>query len=157
MKSTEFVKYLVQIAKEENIPMNVTKLMKCMYICDGFLLAVGKNYIEENARTWEFGPVYPKAYKAVTKSQDLSTVGAPSEETVNFIKENHIDNLVKLILHKFGIMKAVDLSKWSHEEGSPWSITMNMNQGKLNCVINKTLIASYFSYLINNAEGKNGN
>ena len=144
--SIEFAKYIIKKANELEIQINLTKLQKILYICDGTLLALGENFINEQAKAWDYGPVYPKVYKWYQKhGKEDVTHWIISKEIEN---NDSVKNVVFQALEKFGNWSPVQLSEWTHKEGSPWSLTMKENNQKLNSVISKEYMKLYFTGLI---------
>ena len=144
--SVDFAKYILKNAKEKSLDINQTKLQKILYICDGTLLALGKNIINENARAWDYGPVYPKVYKWFQehKADDFTALDISKD----ILADNDIAKIVSQALDKFGKWTAKSLSEWSHKNGSPWSAAMEQNNGKLNSVINKDFMKLSFTGLL---------
>lgn len=146
IESVDFAKYILLKSQEAKIgKINQTKLQKLLYICDGVLLACNYDVINEHARAWYYGPVYPKVYKWYSKNKDY----IPSEKDINKnvlneIKENNYVSAVNATLKAFGNWDALHLSAWSHQPNSPWSLTVEKNNGKMNCVIDKSDMKKYF-------------
>lgn len=146
VESVDFAKYILLKARERGInDVNLTKLQKLLYICDGLLLAFGLNAIKENARAWNYGPVYPKVYKWFSKNQDcpLSEADIP-EAAMKEITEGNYGGAVSAALDAFGDWNAMALSAWSHQPGSPWEKAVSGSRGKMNAVISKDEMARYF-------------
>lgn len=144
--SVDFAKYILKTAEEKVLLMNQTKLQKILYICNGTLLALGKNVINENARTWDYGPVYPKVYKWFQehKADDFSVL----EISKDIQTDNDIVKIVSQALDKFGKWTAKSLSEWSRKNGSPWAVIMEHNRRRLNSVISSNYIKLYFTGLL---------
>ena len=138
--SVLMAKYLLNKAYEKEIPMSMTKLQKMLYALDGVLLANNANVLNENCRAWQYGPVYPKVFVALSDGYDF--IEPFENEDFSSIKDNKhkslIDKAINVILKKFGDKTGSELSIWSHQKGSPWSNTSQ------NEVIDKTLIKRYF-------------
>ena len=149
VNSVDFAKYIVFNAQQMNIPLNLTQLQKITYICDGTLLALGHNIINEHCRVWEHGPVYPKIYKWYDKNRNKSL--ALTDISKDAIKEiNSISDINKIVisaLKKFGTWTAGQLSEWSHQPKSPWDIARS-NNGMFS-KIDKEDMKSYFLGIIN--------
>lgn len=142
--SREFAKYLVALAKKQEIPLNFTKLQKLTYICDGVMLAAGNNYINENCCVWDYGPVYPKIYKWYERNWDKRiTLDDVKVEDKTFIEENKINELMNKILKAFENTTASQLSAWTHKPGSPWAIAKA--HGGMYSKIDKKDISEYFA------------
>ena len=150
INSVDFAKYILLKAKERKLgEINVTKLQKLLYICDGILLSFGFNVVNENARAWYYGPVYPKVYKWFSNNPhyqpklDDITPSALSE-----INGGNYDSAIKATFDTFGDWNATTLSGWSHKPNSPWSKTVEKNNGKMNCVIDKSDMKKYFKGIV---------
>ena len=125
--SIDFAKLVLKEAKTKSIALNLTRLQKIIYICDGVLLAkFNLNIIGENCQAWDYGPVYPKVYKWFSK-QNMNNIDFTTSQNTNDIIKQHTDiiDVINAVLDKFGNMTAKSLSNWSHQIGSPWDITRN--------------------------------
>lgn len=152
IESIEMAKYILCRASANNISMNMTKLQKLLYICDGLMLSCDRNYINENARAWNYGPVYPKVHKWFKDNQEIRfTLSDIKKEDLDFINSMNIEYIVKLALSKFGSWTAGELSSWSHQNNSPWDIALRNNDNHYGAVIDKFDMAAYFKGLTTNA------
>jgi uncharacterized phage-associated protein len=127
VESVEFAKYIISRVKARNeaggkpIELGSTKLQKLIYLCDGCLLALGENFIRENARAWKYGPVYPKVNSWLSKNPGIEDIGEPcSPETLAQIERIEAVTLIDKIIEDYGSRTAQALSAWTHEDGSPW-------------------------------------
>jgi uncharacterized phage-associated protein len=123
--SIEFAKYVISRIRDINtkrdspIALGETKLQKPVYICDGFMLAFGFDFIGENARAWNYGPVFPRIHKWASKHDDLLSVKEPcSEDTIRQINEIKAQPLIDSVIETYGIETAQTLSMWTHEPGA---------------------------------------
>ena len=150
IESVDFAKYILLKAKERNLgEINVTKLQKLLYICDGTLLAFDCNAINENARAWYYGPVYPKVYKWFSKNPNYTpTIDDIPVSTINEINGGNYDAAINATFTAFGSWNATTLSGWSHQPNSPWSKAIEINNGKMNCIIRKSDMAEYFKGIV---------
>lgn len=149
LDSIEFARFLLKRATDKGIAINMTKLQKLIYICDGLMLANDANYINELAKALPYGPVYPRVYKwylnIIEKKLPLGNVAT---EDMDFINQQQIQQIVDLVLDKFSNWSALDLTNWSHQKNSPWDITVKLNDGKMGGLIAKESMAIYFKGLI---------
>jgi len=131
-------------SREEKIALGETKLHKILYICDGLLLATDSNIISENAKAWNYGPVYPRVNRWLKKEPD-ALEGNPSLNFNAFpaITADVID-LIDAVINKFGQWTANRLSDWSHSPGSPWEMALEKGSGIMNSVIDKNDMKKYF-------------
>jgi uncharacterized phage-associated protein len=155
VESVEFAKYIISRIKARNetgkppIELGGTKLQKLIYICDGCLLALGENFIRENARAWKCGPVYPKVNKWLSNNPGIEDIGEPcSPETLSQIEGIEAAALIDKIIEDYGSRTAQALSAWTHEEGSPWKEALEKGQGKMNSPIDKNAMRDYFAHTL---------
>lgn len=152
--SREFAKYIIYKAGNNHSDINMTKLQKLLYICDGVMLSQGYNAIDENPKAWDYGPVYPKVYRWYKKR-----VGKPVERkeiaqsALEEIEENHFDTAIDKVFGTFGTWTANQLSAWTHKPNSPWSNAVENNGGEMYGTISKNDMRMYFSGMVKN--GKN--
>lgn len=153
--SVEFAKYIILRFREVNdtretpIELGETKLQKLLYICDGFILAAGINLIGEVAKAWNYGPVYPRVHKWISKTPDAFTNPrrcAPA--TLQRIEEINAEALVDKVIRVYGAKTAGDLSAWSHSPGSPWEKALERGKGIMNSPIEKAYMGRYFKALL---------
>jgi uncharacterized phage-associated protein len=153
--SVEFAKYIISRFREVNdtrktpIELGETKLQKLLYICDGFILAASINLIGEVAKAWNYGPVYPRVHKWISRTSDAFTNPqncAPA--TLQRIKEINAEALVDKVIRVYGAKTAGDLSAWSHSPGSPWEKALERGKGVMNSPIEKTDMKRYFKGLL---------
>jgi uncharacterized phage-associated protein len=143
--SVLFAKYLLGLAHSRKVALNNTQLQKLLYIVYGFYLGKkgGHIVLNENPRTWPYGPVFPRVHK------EVDTTWVPNLDSDEFaeIKEDlELRETLALFIDKFGKLPATKLSSWSHMEGGPWDKTVK-EFGKWNTPIPSEYIQSYFSQL----------
>lgn len=152
--SIEFAKNIIKRAnilnreREGTISLVETKLHKLLYICDGYLLAAGINFIDENAKAWNYGPVYPRVHTWLEKQPDdvfLKTYDDLDE--INF-KGSTINELIDAVLNTYGSWTSNQLSDWSHRPGSPWEKALEKGNGVMNSIIDKNDMKKYFKGLL---------
>lgn len=147
IESTEFAKYIIFSAGDGASSINMTKLQKYLYICDGFLLAFGFNVIRENPKAWDYGPVYPKVYKWYKDKVGISiNKNDISPVAVKEIEENHFDTAIKKVFEIFKGWTAGELSAWTHQPNSPWSNAIDRG---MYSTIDKNDMRMYFSGVFN--------
>lgn len=148
-RSEDFALYVLHKAGEAGIAdMNLTKLQKLLYICDGIMLSYGENLINEHARAWNYGPVYPKVYKWYSKHRGKVFNLPLDSKFVQDIESRNCHKVVEKVLSTFGSWTAVQLSDWSHLPGSPWETALSVSGGKMNAVIDKDVMKEYFGGLL---------
>lgn len=138
--SRDVAAYIAQQCIENGFSYNNTKIQKLLYCCYGAILAIKSERIcDEFPRAWQYGPVFPKVFKAISKGSDLAQY--------SFVVKEEAPEDIKRILNKailtFGKYTATSLSRWSHKSGSPWDIVVN-EVGKMNDFIPDNLITKFF-------------
>lgn len=140
--SRDVAAYIAQECIQNGYSYNNTKIQKLMYCAYGAVLA-GRNIriCDEYPRAWQYGPVFPKVFKAVSKGQEL----AQYSYTVREKCPDDIKNLINTAVRIFGKYNATALSRWSHKPGSPWEKVVHNDNFKWNDFIPDELIAKYFA------------
>lgn len=140
MDSVVAGEHLLNIARERRIPLNITQLIKLLYICYGTSLAVfNRRFVNESVQAWPYGPVFPRVRTAL---KDIIDNSRPIEALPNLSAEDR--GILEAVLRVFGTWTATQLVNWTHLEGSPWALTSKMNNFKWGDVINDDLIEVYF-------------
>lgn len=142
-------KYILSLCKETGIYMNQTKLQKLMYVVYGVCLARDNDRLcEEHPKAWPFGPVFPRVQKFFAKEKNFTEVSPSLSKTEEFkpLRDNkELNNIIASVIKTFGNYTAMQLSEWSHKDGSPWVTALNSNNGQWNSEISDEVIKSYFS------------
>jgi uncharacterized phage-associated protein len=152
--SIEFAKYIilrVNDRKKNGAPIQIgeTKLHKLLYICDGIMLSDGINFINENARAWNYGPVYPRVHRWLEKEPDSFTnIKKCSQDALQRLNEIDAELLVDQVLLTFGEKTAEQLSAWTHRPGGPWEFALTRGKGRMNSPISKDDMRDYFSRML---------
>ena len=110
--------------KGEKITLGETKLHKLLYICDGLLLATDLNLINEHAKAWNYGPVYPKVNKWLKKEPGAFGRNYESSLEISPYITTEVIGLIDAVIEKFGQWTANKLSDWSHKPDSPWEMDL---------------------------------
>ena len=126
-----------------------TKLQKLLYICDGYLCACGVNCIGENARAWNYGPVYPKVHRWLSRYSGIDDMRETCpDDTLKKLENIEAGPLVDRVVETYGPLSAQSLSLWTHKPGGPWEKALEKGRGVMNSVIDKNDIRDYFKRLI---------
>jgi uncharacterized phage-associated protein len=138
--------YFISKAKSESkTDLTPMKLLKLVYVAHGWHLALtGKPLIFESIDAWKYGPVIDSLYHEFKKYKNnpitMLTEAHPIADSDQNIK------LLNEVWKKYGNYTGVQLSNWSHEQGSPWYQTWHAKKGKdYNGIsIDNELIRNYF-------------
>lgn len=150
-RSTDIATYIIALANERRIAINMTKMQKLLYIVYGAYLRIyGERLLNEHPQAWPYGPVFPTTRNRFLK-QDFCTV---SKENITAAergcieKDGQLNKIIDFVFEHFGDWNAGQLSEWSHSDGSPWHQTTNKNGFKWGNTIPDELIQSYFNNII---------
>ena len=97
------------------------QLQKLVYIAHGYSLALmGDPLIYNDVRAFQYGPVYPKLYRKLSKyGAGLVTEPVKAEDAIDPTGEQF--KLIEAVWNIYGQMEGSKLSALTHMEGSPWS------------------------------------
>lgn len=153
LTSLHYARLIMWLAyNKRHILLGKTQLQKILFVCYGLYLVkhndnaqfiVNKMFRDDTPKAWPFGPVFPRSYKRYSMlKNNLST-----EERVELSKDKNTLYSIWNITEKLCKMSARDLTRWSHQEGTPWSKTLFSEKGKLkwNAVIDDKYIYEYFN------------
>jgi uncharacterized phage-associated protein len=148
MKSYDSIlvaQYLLSLAREKKLNLNVTKVQKMLYIVFGYFLSqFDKKIIEESPRAWPFGPVFPRAQNKVDYTNILP-INSPEFSEIK--KDIELTKVLNEVLDKYSQYTASQLTEWSHQKGSPWSKTTEEIGFRWNTPIKEEYINEYFKNL----------
>lgn len=140
--------YIVALANDKRLGINMTKIQKLLYIAYGVYLVVKKSRLtNEHPQAWPYGPVFPTTRNKLLK-KDLFAINLENEELAEIKNDREINSLLELVFSVYGKMNAVYLSEWSHQEGSPWYYTVHSENFKWGNVIPDELIEEYFKTIV---------
>jgi uncharacterized phage-associated protein len=156
--------------KGKNVELSNTKLQKIMYIVMGVALKVdmipktsvlnneGKvvlSLFDELPEAWPYGPVFKNIYQNYSQltTEAFSVNYKPFYEVKEgkSISRQRDEEIMKYILQEFIASnipkkKALELSNWSHQDGSPWKFVCD-KYNTFGCKIESFLIKGYFDKL----------
>lgn len=139
--------YLVAIAAEKGIPMNVTKAQKILFVLYAYYITIGRVIFDEQPKAWPFGPVFPKTRKKVDYN-NAKPINSPEFDEIKSDVEFN-ESCISAVSN-LGKNTASQLTEWSHKEGSPWDRTTKQVGFKSGAPIPDEFIKEYFATLFNN-------
>lgn len=150
-KSTDVASYLVSLANERYITLNMTKVQKLLYIVYGvFLFVYKKRLLNEHPQAWPYGPVFPSTRNKLL-DEDLTTIsseGILPEILDKLRNDKDLNKVIDFVFGNFGKWNAGQLSEWSHSSGSPWDTATKSSGFRWGHVISDKSIFEYFSTII---------
>ena len=140
-ESTVLGRYLVSLANDKRMPLNMTKLQKLLFIIYGYYLTKQRRIVNEHPQAWPFGPVFPRVHKNVDYTK-VTLLDDPDFNEIN--NDPELKNQLEEIIVRYAPYSATQLSNWSHMEGSPWDKTTNLTGFKWGKEIPDVFICEYF-------------
>lgn len=122
-KSTVVATYIVALANERRYGINLTKVIKLLYIVYGSYLAINsKRLIDESPEAWPYGPVFPEV-RNFLKEKNLSSIDKkdPLIQESGIINDRDLNNLLNVVLDTFGELNSRKLINFSVQDDTPWS------------------------------------
>jgi uncharacterized phage-associated protein len=122
--------YFIQKAFDEGISMTPMKILKLVYIANGWYLGYrGESLISERSQAWQYGPVISSVYDAFKcyGRFEIQKMFLPNEILQNELKKLMEDKYVSTFLNSvWNIYKkytGIQLSELTHQNNTPWSQT----------------------------------
>jgi uncharacterized phage-associated protein len=134
------------------------RVQKLLYYAHGWYLAAhGSALVADGFEAWEHGPVVRSIYvafkqsgdRAITKRAEILNV-LTGEVSVAKCEVPDVDRkLLADVLEGYGHLHAFELSRMTHEHGSPWDKVWNSQPGQITpgMRISDNLIRAHFSNL----------
>lgn len=152
--SVTVAKFIVAIANNRHLSINMTKVQKLLYIAYGIFLAVkGCRLTNEHPQAWPYGPVFPTTRNKLLKI-DLYSITISDSDLSDINADEEIKSLIDLVFRSFGTWSAAQLTNWSHGEGTPWQKIVSGEGFSWGGQIPDEYIKSYFKSIINNGTEK---
>ncbi len=136
----------IRIGREKGVPITMMKLIKLVFFAHGWHLGLyGRPLVSEQPEAWKYGPVFRNLYHSlpysgsqVIESPIASPLGGKFEAFLSIQQAQ----LMEKVFNVYGHLGAFALSEKTHEEGSPWKITVD--EKGLNSSIEDGVIQNYF-------------
>lgn len=151
--------HLIQFAAQRfhKVLLNKTQINKILFFVYGVYLADTGNHLftDDSPKAWPFGPVFPKVYKRADPDEIIK--GFSQEKANAFRSKDNVLDIVASAVKNMHRMSAIELTQWSHKEGSPWFETIYVydkdgnfiEQKPWNTPIDDQKIKKYFSQAAN--------
>lgn len=108
-----------------NINLSITKLHKLLYIVYGtYLVLKGKPLFDnedDKPACFEHGPLFKSVQREYKKGLLNLKNKYSNIEDGNINIEDILINIINQAIDRFGSYSAIDLSNWTHRDGSAWS------------------------------------
>ena len=144
--------FFITKAKNSSQDLSPMKLLKLVYLAHGWYLALEQRaLIDEPIVAWQFGPVVESLYhefKHYGNDKVTDLVDIENNEAVTALGNDKVAlAILDRVWEIYGSYTAIQLSKLTHEKGSPWDIAWHAEDGKNNrnhCIQNY-LIQEYYT------------
>jgi uncharacterized phage-associated protein len=134
----------IALACNEGKKLSNMQLQKLVFFAHGYLLAyLNRPLTIDEVKAWTFGPVYPLLYNVlrINGSEGTDQI-IPGQEIILEDDENQI---IQAVWNAYKHHSAYQLSRISHNVGSPWSQTW-LNQEF--SIIPDNITQAYYQKLI---------
>ena len=141
LDSVVVAKALQWMACTHEVSLNGSQIQTILYNAYGVWLATkGERLLEEHPQVWQYGPVFPRAYKHLKKN-----VGDGKIE-FDMLKNESPDRFefIRRCFQRFAWTPAGVLCAPHTAEGSPWKQTKEQSPDKLGVRIEDELIRQWF-------------
>jgi len=144
--------WFIQRAKKDDCGLTITQLLKLVYIAHGWHLgALGAPLISNRIEAWQYGPVIPEVYKTFREDN------GPTQYKPDFepeISSDDTTSILNYVYDNYGKMGAKQLSDLTHEQDSPWHITV-VRYGYFTPISNEAIRSHYSNKIKKYKENKN--
>lgn len=130
------------LAFERGDALTPMQILKLVYIAHGWMLGLyGRPLIADEVQAWQYGPVIPKLYNRLKhyKSGNVTeSIGVSSNEQL----DDEQEDVVRQVYDVYGKMTGMALSRITHADDTPWSLTYR--SGVYGLVIPVDLIEDHY-------------
>ena len=135
------------LEKDPKMKDDVMKVLKLVYIAHGFHLAFKNTpLIKEDVQAWQYGPVIPELYFRL-KTKTLGITSDYRGDQERFENDTEVKNLLEAVYRKYGKYTGGQLSNLTHNQDTPWDITVR----SFNSLIEEDLIKTHYKDLLRKA------
>lgn len=142
--------YFIDKGKADNDPLTPMKLLKLVYIANGWHLAyTDKPLFEDRVEAWKYGPVIPELYhefkhyghEPIQKhAQEPACLHTSHRESSNSEVFTDIEHFLDAVWDEYKVHDAIYLSSLTHMSGTPWDIANRNGEP----VIDNEVIRDYY-------------
>ena len=110
--SVLIARYIVAMAQDKGLPINMTKVQKLLDIAYGIYLAIkDERLIDEHPQAWPYGPVFPSTRNKLLK-ENFYDIRIDNPEFAELRINAELNSLLNLVFNNFGDWTASELSQW---------------------------------------------
>ena len=141
LDSVLVAKALQWMACTHDVSLNGSQIQTILYNAYGVWLATkGERLLEEHPQVWQYGPVFPRAYKHLKKN------AGNGQNEHDMLKAECPDRFefIRRCFQRFAWTSAGVLCAPHTAEGSPWKQTKDQSPDKLGVRIEDELVRQWF-------------
>lgn len=141
LDSVLVAKALQWMASTHEVSLNISQIQTILYNAYGVYLATkGERLLSEHPQVWQYGPVFPRAYKHLKKNSGNGQVEH------NMLRNDSPDRyeFIRRCFMRFAWTSAGSLNAPHIAQDSPWKKTKDSNSDKLGVRIEDELIRQWF-------------
>ena len=141
LDSVLVAKALQWMASTHEVSLNISQIQTILYNAYGVYLATkGERLISEHPQVWQYGPVFPRAYKHLKKNSGNGQVEH------DMLRNDSPDRyeFIRRCFMRFAWTSAGSLNAPHIAQDSPWKKTKDSNSDKLGVRIEDELIRQWF-------------
>lgn len=149
LNSIDYARLIQYAAQKLHLTiLNRTQVHKILFYVYGVYLADNDKrlFTDDRPKAWPYGPVFPRVNKWMQNQQE-EVIRISPEMADRYSENMKALNLVVNAVNAMYDKTAIALTRWSHQEGSPWYRTLYKEQGKQapwNTDIDDEVIKEYF-------------
>ncbi|MFZ7141599.1 Panacea domain-containing protein [Avibacterium avium] len=120
----------INLAREEGKSLSNMQLQKLVFFAHGYVLAyLGKELTFDTPKAWTFGPVYPALYNSLRHFGSNGTDQClPISDMEEVSQQSDEFQIIWNVWQAYKFHSAAQLSRISHNIGSPWSQVWEIDQ-----------------------------
>ncbi len=138
-----------EFLRREDGPVNQMRLQKLVYIAHGWNLAVnGEPLTNVDPSAWDNGPVYRTIWDHIRQlgyNASNRLLGSARDDPYEADLTEREQDVIDHVWNRYSSYTGGDLSKMTHEEGTPWS-NAYFGRGR-NEMLNRADIQRHFTEL----------
>ena len=141
LDSVLVAKALQWMASTHKVSLNISQIQTILYNAYGVYLATkGERLLSEHPQVWQYGPVFPRAYKHLKKNSGNGQVEH------DMLRNDSPDRyeFIRRCFMRFAWTSAGSLNAPHIAQDSPWKKTKDSNSDKLGVRIEDELIRQWF-------------
>ena len=136
---------MLEIAHNRGAEISPLKLLKLVYIAHGWSFPhLNEPLLAEPAQAWQYGPVVPSLYRAVSHFRARPIEGFLPDTDPQELSEE-AEALIQSVYDTYAPYSAIQLSNMTHMQDTPWSEAWNANVR--NALIPNDRIANHYQQL----------